>query len=130
MTRHIDCTHSWLNNPEQFIEQLGSALCSPLPGVNAQLKMASPNRLLAPPKNAVPRQSAVLLLLYTTPQGLMLILTRRALTLKHHKGQICFPGGRVDKTDHTFVDTALRETEEDICTREKAHRSGEAKGTD
>lgn len=42
------------------------------------------------------------------------ILTKRTDHLNHHPGQISFPGGRADKEDITPVDTALRETEEEI----------------
>jgi 8-oxo-dGTP pyrophosphatase MutT (NUDIX family) len=43
-----------------------------------------------------------------------LLLTRRTDHLHHHPGQISFPGGRVEAQDSTPVDTALRETEEEI----------------
>lgn len=42
------------------------------------------------------------------------ILTKRAETLRSHSGQIAFPGGRIDATDPTPEDAALRETEEEI----------------
>jgi len=42
------------------------------------------------------------------------ILTKRTDTVEHHKGQISFPGGRVDDGDKSLEDTALREAEEEI----------------
>lgn len=42
------------------------------------------------------------------------ILTKRSARLKHHPGQIAFPGGRQDPTDITLVDAALREAHEEI----------------
>ncbi len=42
------------------------------------------------------------------------ILTKRTDTVEHHKGQISFPGGRVDDGDRSLEDTALREAEEEI----------------
>jgi 8-oxo-dGTP pyrophosphatase MutT (NUDIX family) len=42
------------------------------------------------------------------------ILTKRAARLKHHPGQIAFPGGKLDLTDATLVDAALREAHEEI----------------
>ena len=42
------------------------------------------------------------------------ILTKRAARLKHHPGQIAFPGGKQDPTDTTLVDAALREAHEEI----------------
>lgn len=42
------------------------------------------------------------------------LLTRRTEHLKDHPGQISFPGGRVEASDHSPAHTALRETEEEI----------------
>lgn len=42
------------------------------------------------------------------------ILTKRSARLKHHPGQIAFPGGKQDPTDPTLVDAALREAHEEI----------------
>ena len=42
------------------------------------------------------------------------ILTQRANHLKHHAGQISFPGGRLEKQDDGPLAAALRETEEEI----------------
>ncbi len=42
------------------------------------------------------------------------ILTKRSARLKHHPGQIAFPGGKQDAGDPTPVDAALREAEEEI----------------
>lgn len=42
------------------------------------------------------------------------LLTRRTDHLHHHPGQISFPGGRVEEADVSPIDTALRETEEEV----------------
>lgn len=42
------------------------------------------------------------------------ILTKRSARLKHHPGQIAFPGGKQDPVDQTITDAALREAEEEI----------------
>ena len=42
------------------------------------------------------------------------ILTKRSARLKHHPGQIAFPGGKQDATDATIIDAALREAREEI----------------
>ncbi|WP_411889493.1 CoA pyrophosphatase [Yoonia sp. SDW83-1] len=42
------------------------------------------------------------------------ILTKRSARLKHHPGQIAFPGGKQDDTDKTIINAALREAEEEI----------------
>ena len=42
------------------------------------------------------------------------ILTKRASHLKHHPGQIAFPGGKQDEGDLDVIDAALREATEEI----------------
>ena len=44
----------------------------------------------------------------------VVVLTMRTSTLKHHPGQIAFPGGKVDKGDADVIGAALREAEEEI----------------
>lgn len=58
--------------------------------------------------------AAVLTPLVDRPGGLTVLFTRRTDHLRNHAGQISFPGGRVDRTDATLLETALRETEEEI----------------
>ena len=43
-----------------------------------------------------------------------LILTKRSSALKHHHGQIAFPGGKQDENDADVVAAALREAQEEI----------------
>jgi len=60
------------------------------------------------------RSAAVLVPLVLRADGLHLLLTQRTAHLNAHAGQISFPGGRVEESDADPVDTALRETEEEI----------------
>lgn len=62
---------------------------------------------------ATARQSAVLVPIVGTEDGPAVILTKRAHHLKNHRGEISFPGGRVEEAE-TSHDAALRETEEEI----------------
>lgn len=59
------------------------------------------------------RVGGVLLLLYCHQQTMHLVLTRRRDDLNSHAGQISFPGGR-QEVGETAVQTALRETEEEV----------------
>ncbi|MEL0629288.1 CoA pyrophosphatase [Psychromonas aquatilis] len=64
--------------------------------------------------NKILKKAAVLIPLVQRNNELHVILTQRALHLKHHPGQISFPGGRYEVTDNSLAITALRETEEEI----------------
>ena len=63
---------------------------------------------------AAPTAAAVLVPLVEHHDGLAVLLTERASTLKNHAGQISFPGGRIETTDAGPADAALREAEEEI----------------
>ncbi|HVA71381.1 MAG TPA: CoA pyrophosphatase [Acidimicrobiales bacterium] len=58
-------------------------------------------------------RSAVLVALFEEEGETHVILTRRALSLRHHRGEIALPGGRSER-DETAVATALREAKEEI----------------
>lgn len=65
------------------------------------------------------KKAAVLMPLVQRDNRLYLILTKRALHLKHHPGQISFPGGGYEISDDSLAITALRETEEEIGIQQK-----------
>jgi 8-oxo-dGTP pyrophosphatase MutT (NUDIX family) len=64
------------------------------------------------PAQRVP--AAVLVPLVERTEGLTVLLTQRAETLKDHAGQISFPGGRIEPGDRDAWHAALRETHEEI----------------
>ncbi len=66
------------------------------------------------PQSRKLRDAAVLIALQDTTDGLYLILTKRNSALKHHPGQIAFPGGKVDPGDDGPIGAALRESHEEI----------------
>ncbi len=98
------------------IEQIKEALQHSADGLAYQKRMIPVGRKLTPSeeqRNQM-KHSAVLVLLQEGMQGIEVLFTQRKMNLKHHPGQISFPGGRRDATDRNAVDTALRETSEEI----------------
>jgi 8-oxo-dGTP pyrophosphatase MutT (NUDIX family) len=63
------------------------------------------------------KRAAVLVPVQQRDDGEHLVLTRRALHLNHHQGQIAFPGGKIDPEDRGALEAALRESEEEIGLR-------------
>ncbi len=59
------------------------------------------------------REAAVLVPFVQRGTALSLLFTRRAGHLRHHAGQVSFPGGAVEANDAGVVATALRETHEE-----------------
>lgn len=74
----------------------------------AQLKELDYSKLKA-------KNSAVMALLYPDRQNCTrLVFIQRQYYKGVHSNQIGFPGGKTEASDSTFLDTALRETEEEI----------------
>lgn len=68
-----------------------------------------------PPEGRVLRPAGVLVPFLATPGGVVLYLTKRSSHLRHHPGQIAFPGGKVDPGDYGPIGAALREAQEEIA---------------
>ena len=66
------------------------------------------------PEDRVLRPASVLIPLQIVAGRVELILTKRSARLKHHPGQIAFPGGKQDDTDVSPAAAALREAQEEI----------------
>ena len=60
------------------------------------------------------RPAAVLVPLIDREGGFTVLFTRRTAHLAHHAGQISFPGGHIEPDDGGPIETALRETEEEV----------------
>ncbi|RPH66645.1 MAG: CoA pyrophosphatase [Burkholderiales bacterium] len=61
-----------------------------------------------------PRAAAVLVPIVVHMTGATVLLTRRTAHLRHHSGQVAFPGGRVEAGDPSPVQAALREAHEEV----------------
>ena len=59
------------------------------------------------------RRSAVLVVLADGPDGAEVLLTRRSMEMRNHKGEMSFPGGRCDPGESP-VQTAIREAHEEV----------------
>jgi 8-oxo-dGTP pyrophosphatase MutT (NUDIX family) len=81
------------------------------------LWLAAPPHVIDRVRAAMPTTrtpAAVLVPLVERPEGLTVLLTQRAQTLKDHAGQISFPGGRIEPGDADPWHAALREAHEEI----------------
>ena len=74
--------------------------------------------LSAHPKKPIDDSSlipaGVMLLLYKKDGDYCVLLNKRSNHVEHHKGEISFPGGGKDSVDDTLLDTAIRETHEEM----------------
>ena len=64
-----------------------------------------------------PQRAAVMVMLYPKPKKIHMLMTQRARHLKHHAGEMSFPGGVFEEQDEDLMFTALRETEEELGIR-------------
>jgi len=105
--------------PNDFIQRIQERLNEPLPGPEAQYKMAHAIRQKPqhPPENA--RIACTLALLYPKEGKWYLPLIQRQSNDPNdrHGGQISFPGGKQEEGDADLATTALREAEEEIGIR-------------
>jgi 8-oxo-dGTP pyrophosphatase MutT (NUDIX family) len=79
----------------------------------ARARLTGRSRREVPPGVLIP--AAVLLPIVDHAGSPYVLFTKRTDRVSHHKGQISFPGGAVDPGDGSFLETALRECEEEIA---------------
>nr|WP_253711263.1 CoA pyrophosphatase [Bradyrhizobium sp. WD16] len=72
------------------------------------------DRMLSAVAQERPIRPAAVLIGVVAHETPTVLLTQRAAHLNDHAGQISFPGGKIDATDASPLDTALREAEEEI----------------
>jgi 8-oxo-dGTP pyrophosphatase MutT (NUDIX family) len=98
-----------------IISHLRAALAGPLPGLEAQLRMAPRPRTgwdpLKFPDDA--RAAAALVLLYPHNDAVKITLTVRGSNMRNHTGQVSLPGGRVEEGE-AIEQAAVREAHEEV----------------
>lgn len=89
-----------------------------LPGESAHLMMTPPERVAIMKsldlKAIKPRKAAVMMLFYPRNEKTNIVLILRNSYNGVHSSQIAFPGGKVEDHDESLMNTALRETHEEI----------------
>jgi|AntRauTorckE6833_2_1112554.scaffolds.fasta_scaffold00592_5 8-oxo-dGTP pyrophosphatase MutT (NUDIX family) len=103
------------NDVVEIKEALTGVLRDVLPGEEAHRLLEPSTRKnfrSQPRRNA--RHSSVLILIYPRENKLRTITILRPQYDGVHSGQISFPGGQYEKEDYTLLETALRETREEI----------------
>ncbi len=79
--------------------------------IDERLKLNKPKSI---PKLASYKEAAVLIPIFEKDGKIYLLFTKRSNNVEHHKGQISFPGGRIDTSDPSPKHAALREAYEEI----------------
>ncbi len=99
---------------QDLVSRIRSGLSKPLPGRKAQERMTG---RVVPMPQVLPgnvRDSAVLQLIYPIDGVPHMLFMRRTEDGRAHGGQISFPGGRWEPQDESFMQTALREAQEEV----------------
>lgn len=103
---------------DELTARLSERFEAPLPGLQAQLRMASGLRANAAASFKIDRSNArmgaVLIALFPDEGRLKTVLMKRPDYDGTHAGQVSFPGGKVEEEDADMVQTALREAEEEV----------------
>ena len=103
---------------DEITARLNERMETPLPGLSAQLKMASGLRAKAAssykPDTSKAQIGAVLIALYPANGRVKTVLMKRPDYDGTHSGQVSFPGGKVEDADIDIIHTALREAEEEV----------------
>ncbi len=97
---------------EQISQLIARALQNPLPGSEAQYRMAPSSRRLSGLSSKA-RQAAVMILMFPTEDDISICFIQRTEYHGAHSGQISFPGGTYEEGDTSLEATVKRETLEE-----------------
>ena len=99
-----------------FIENLKQCLANELPGKRGQCLMSPKvnNVEMSRKPNKCYKKAGVLLLLFPHKNKLSTVYIIRTEDDGEHSGQISLPGGAMENVDKDIIETALRETQEEI----------------
>jgi 8-oxo-dGTP pyrophosphatase MutT (NUDIX family) len=101
----------WVRPTNPFAQVNHSSLCNTPELLGRLQRFANAVEQTPPPVGS--RASAVLVPIFDGLSGPEVVLTRRSQVLTSHKGEVSFPGGRVDAGE-TFIQAAIREAYEEI----------------
>lgn len=110
----------WNDLSQRLITGLADSDAAANPSLHAAARKVAPTmaygRHYGPAPCGARRAAVAVVWLQKDDGSWWLPLTLRPLTLRHHGGQICFPGGMIEG-DETPVQAALREFEEELGHR-------------
>lgn len=114
----MDVITDIFNDHNRLVHELRKAISPSLPGQEAQYLAVPPNRertnIQEAKANANTRRAAVMALLYPKENITHIALIKRNEYPGVHSGQISFPGGKEERSDSDLLQTAYRETVEEI----------------
>ncbi|HQF47160.1 MAG TPA: CoA pyrophosphatase [Flavobacterium alvei] len=103
---------------QEFLKYVPKLVNVNLPAKEAHFKMVPLERIESLKNQNLdsfnPKTAAVMMLFYPKKGRTHLVLIVRNAYEGIHSAQIAFPGGKYESNDQTFVNTALRETQEEI----------------
>src|SRR5574340_1482299 len=75
-------------------------------------RILSSDIVAGPPSNSKSKLAAVMIIVFGNEP--MVLMTERPKTMNHHAGEISFPGGTWEEKDSDLLETAIRETREEL----------------
>jgi 8-oxo-dGTP pyrophosphatase MutT (NUDIX family) len=101
---------------KDIVDELRAYFNNSLPGIEAQKKMAPQHRNIVfnNSDNSPAKEAAVAIILYPKNNKLCTVFIKRPEYDGPHSAQISFPGGKFEENDSDLIQTAVRETKEEI----------------